>query len=176
MRYAMTTALDRDTPCSKKRIRNSIQTDEEEEDKKRRKTHLLTVDEDVDTSPETFVDPADGSLKMRLEVGGGAVKDVEPITLHLSGPVGIDGGEPRGIEDLDKGADGVSSEEGGVKDGLEGAEVECASAVGVGGREDEVHGCAHRLHYLGRDVVEADHSSRRLLLLLLLVVGGGGGR
>lgn len=122
-------------------------------------THLLAVHEHVDAAVEPVVDPADGGLEVGLEVGGGAVEDVEAVGLEGEPLlcVGVHGGEPGCVEDLDEGADGVLGEEGGVEDGGEGAEVEGAG-VCLGRRgEDEVHGGAHGLHDLGGECVEADH-------------------
>ena len=62
-------------------------------------------------------------------------------------------------------------EEGLVEGGGEGAEVEGAGVCGGGGGDDEVHGRAHRLHHLGREVVEADHR-RALLIVVVAVVSG----
>lgn len=78
--------------------------------------------------------------------------------MPLTAPGAVDGGQPGCVEDLDEGADGVRGEEGGVEDGGEGAEVECAGAGGGGGgREDEVHGCAHCLHDFWWEVFKANH-------------------
>ena len=61
---------------------------------------------------------------MRLEVGGGAVEDVEAVALELDALlcVGVDGGQPGSVQDLNEGGDVVRLEEGGVEDGGEGAE------------------------------------------------------
>ena len=72
---------------------------------------------------------------MRLEVGGGAVEDVEAVALELDtlGSVCIYAGEPGGVEDLDECADGVRGEEGRVEDSGERAKVECACPGRLGG-------------------------------------------
>ena len=117
------------------------------------------MDEDVDAASKAIVYPAHSGLEMGAEVCGCAVEDVEAIALELValGGVCLDGGEPWCIEDLDEGLDVMRGEEGGVEDGREGAEVECAGALLLRGGEDEVHGSAHGLHDLGREVVEANH-------------------
>lgn len=125
--------------------------------------YLLAMDEDVAAFAQLLVDPADGGLEVRLDVGGGAVHDVEAVALEVDALlcVCVDGGEPGGVEDLDECGDVCACEEGGVEDGGEGAEVECACGGalvgGGGGRDDLVHGGAHGLHDLGGQVVEANH-------------------
>lgn len=155
----MTTAEERDTPCvaSVTLISRAVLKSKEQA----METHLLAMHEHIHALPEPVVDPADGGLEMGLEVGGGAVEDVEAVALHLCAvdcTGAVDGGQPGCVEDLDEGADGVRGEEGGVEDGGEGAEVECAGAGGGGGgREDEVHGCAHCLHDFWWEVFKANH-------------------
>lgn len=122
-------------------------------------THLLAVHKHVHTLPEPVVYPTHGRLQMRLQVRAGAVEDVETVALELDTlrSMPIHAREPRCVKHLDESADGVRREQGGVEDGGEGPEVECARPVRGAGREDEVHGRAHRLHDLGRQVVEANH-------------------
>ena len=73
------------------------------------------MDEDVDAAAEPVVDPAHSGLEVGAEVGGGGVEDVEAVALDL-GALGLDGGQPGGVEDLDEGLDAVGREEGGVED------------------------------------------------------------
>lgn len=126
-------------------------------------TYLLTMDEDVLALAQLVVDPTDGGLEVRLDVGGTAVEDVEPVAVEGDALfcVSLDGGEPGSVEDLDEGGDVGTAEEDGVEDGGEGAEVECAGAGagggGRGGGDDFVHGGAHGLHDLRGQVVEANH-------------------
>ena len=82
------------------------------------------MDEDVDAATEPFVYPAHGSFEVGAEIRGGAVEDVESVTLELVSllGVGLDGREPWGVENLYEGGDVVGGEEGGVEDGGEGAE------------------------------------------------------
>ena len=124
-----------------------------------RGTYLLAVDGDVDAAAEMVVNPAHGGLEMGAEVSRRAVEDVEAVALELVPLRGVrlDGRQPGGVEDLDEGGDVVGGEEGGVEDGGEGAEVERSGVLLGGGRKDEVHGGAHGLHDLWRQVVEANH-------------------
>ena len=117
------------------------------------------MDEDVDAASETIVYPAHSGLEMRAEVCGCAVEDVEAIALELVslGGVGLYGGQPGRVEDLDEGGDLVAGEKGGVEDCGEGAEEQGAGALLGRCGEDEVHGRAHRLHDFWREVVEANH-------------------
>ena len=149
----MTTAAERDTPWGQQLSQCASQM------RGRKRAHLLAMDEDVDAASKAIVYPAHSGLEMGTEVCGCAVEDVEAIALELValGSVRLDGGEPWCVEDLDEGLDVMRREEGGVEDGREGAEVECAGALLLRGGEDEVHGGAHGLHDLGREVVEANH-------------------
>lgn len=119
-----------------------------------RGTHLLAMDKNVEAAAEAVVDPADGLVEVGADVGGGRVEDVEAVALEGAGG-GRGVGDPGGVEDLHECCDTVLVEELLVEGGSEGAEVECAG-VGGGG-DNEVHGRAHGLHDLWRDVVEADH-------------------
>lgn len=61
---------------------------------------------------EAVVDPADGRLEVGTEVGGAAVENVEAVALEfvaLRG-VGVDAWEPRSVEHLYEGADGMRGE------------------------------------------------------------------
>ena len=122
-------------------------------------THLLTMYEDVHASAQPLVDPADGGLQVGLEVCGGAVEDVEAVALEFDTllSMGIDTWKPWRVEDLDEGADVVGGEQRGVKNSRERSKVQCAGVIGRRGWQNKVHRCAHRLHDLWWQIVEADH-------------------
>ncbi len=125
----------------------------------REEAHLLAMNENVDASSEPVVYPADGGLEVRAEVGVSAVRDIEAAALELValGGVGLDGGQPGRLEDLNDSLDLMGCEEGRVEDGSEGAKVEGACMLLGRGGKYRVHGDAHGLHDLGRKAGEADH-------------------
>ena len=72
----------------------------------------------------------------------------------------------------------MGSQEGRVKNGGKGTEVECACSSGWRRGDDEVHGCAHCLHDFWGEIVEANHGggcmcSRLWAVLETLVRKGG---
>lgn len=154
----MTTAADRDTPYSLVN-KNPYAT-------LARITHLLTMHEHIHAAPQPLINPPHGLLQMRLQIRRRRIEDVEAEALELDAVlgVGVDGGEPGGVEDLHERGDVVRGEERGVEDRGEGAEVERAGVRRGGGREDEVHRRAHGLHHFGREVVEADHGGCPLVV------------
>ncbi len=117
------------------------------------------MNEDIDAPPEPVVYPADGGLEVRAEVGVGAVVDIDAAAVELDalGGVRLDRWQVGRLEDLNDGLDVMRGEELRIEDGSEGAEVERASVLLGRGEDDWVHGGAHSLHGLGRNVGEGYH-------------------
>jgi len=118
------------------------------------------VNQDIRPAPERPVNVVAYPFEVGLQVGAASVEDVDAVAVQS---VFFGGGEPGDVEDLDEVGDAVLAEEFAVVDCSHRADEEGArprrGRGRRGGREDEVHGGAHCLHDLGREIVEANHRS-----------------